>query len=583
MKKLFVMVMVLVSYCLGASAEVDPNFYVYLCFGQSNMEGNAQWESVDNEVDSRFQMLSTTDFDNPKRTLGNWYTAKCPIVNPIGKLGPSDYFGRTMVAAMPADVKIGVVAVAMGGSPIEMFDKDKYEQKLKQNPNEWWATLAKNYYGGNPYGRLIDMAKKAQEVGVIKGILLHQGCSNCGDPNWPNMVKKIYNDMLTDLGLQAEDVPLFVGEVEYENMGGGCASHNTVVAKIPSVIPTGHVVSAEGIPGNGSDAWHFSPAGYRTLGKRYAYEVLKVMGRETKADAAYDMSDNLKKFYTLKSFENIASLKAGSKVKLPVWGTFADGHREYLTAEAQVRSNDFTFEDGKLVANEEKSGMVTVTYTDFMGQQHTQDITVTVGGSGIGQRFTSLDAIGSQHFAIVNEEEGKALYGTDNQNLAYDVLEKAFLDTNSGYLFKLETSNANNGYLLRLIKPNGSEYSIWGNPGYLNSQPVDGWCSFILGLNNQNGQDIKDGAVWDIQYVDGKGFTLKNVGTGLYLHDAAPAKYDTPTYFTFCTLGSTTGVKTIRLDRGDDTAIYDLLGRRVHADTLTPGIYIRNGKKYIVK
>ena len=175
---------------LAIKAEVDPNFYIYLCFGQSNMEGNAKAESMDNTVDKRFRLLATCNYSSPSRTLGQWYDAKPPLVNPIGGLGPTDYFGRTMVAALPANVKIGVVPVAMGGSPIEMFDKDKYQQKLTQNPNEWWAQIAKNYYGGNPYGRLIEMAKKAKEVGVIKGILLHQGCSNNGDPNWPNMVKK---------------------------------------------------------------------------------------------------------------------------------------------------------------------------------------------------------------------------------------------------------------------------------------------------------------------------------------------------------------------------------------------------------
>ena len=101
MKRLFLSSVVLAGWLLGAHAEADPNFYIYLCFGQSNMEGNAQWGSMDNVVDERFQMLATTNFDNPKRTMGNWYTAKCPIISPIGKLGPSDYFGRTMVAALP--------------------------------------------------------------------------------------------------------------------------------------------------------------------------------------------------------------------------------------------------------------------------------------------------------------------------------------------------------------------------------------------------------------------------------------------------------------------------------------------------
>jgi hypothetical protein len=111
-------------------AEVDPNFYIYLCFGQSNMEGNAVAETMDKAVDKRFRLLATCDNSNssPARTKGNWYDAKPPLVNPVGGLGPTDYFGRTMVAALPANVKIGVVPVAMGGSPIEMFDKDKYER-----------------------------------------------------------------------------------------------------------------------------------------------------------------------------------------------------------------------------------------------------------------------------------------------------------------------------------------------------------------------------------------------------------------------------------------------------------------------
>ena len=383
-RNLFAIGVLLATNFMAAKADVDPNFHIYLCFGQSNMEGNAQWEDVDNEVDSRFQMLATTNFDNPKRTMGNWYTANCPIVSPMGKLGPTDYFGRTMVAAMPTNVKIGVVAVAMGGSPIEMFDKDKYEQKLKDNPTEWWAQLSKSYYGSNPYGRLIEMAKKAQESGVIKGILLHQGCSNCGNPEWPNMVKKIYNDMLTDLNLNAEDVPLFVGETEYENMGGGCSSHNTVVAKIPSVIPTGHVVSAEGIPGNGTDPWHFSAAGYRTLGKRYAFEALKVMGKNIKANADYNMAENLKKFFTIESFENSddMTVRLGSTKRLVITGKFADGHTEPLTNEAVISSNDFTIEDGVLKATEAKSGVISVSYTDFLGNKLQKNINVEVSDQG---------------------------------------------------------------------------------------------------------------------------------------------------------------------------------------------------------
>ena len=477
---------------MGVKAEVDPNFYIYICFGQSNMEGNAQWEAQDvGNVDPRFQMLATCDFDNPKRTKGNWYTAECPIVSPQGKLGPTDYFGRTMVKELP-DKKIGVIAVAMGGSPIEMFDKDLYEQKMKDNPNEWWATLANWYYGGNPYGRIIEMAKKAQQVGVIKGILLHQGCSNCGDEKWPGMVKKIYKDMLKDLGLKASDVHIFVGETEYENMGGGCSWHNHVVAKIPEVIPTGHVVSAEGIPGNGQDAWHFSAAGYRTFGKRYAEKVLDVMNHPEAYTKSYTIDERL------------------------------------------------------------------------------------TGG---------LSALSNKTFAIVNEAEGKAFFGSGGQDLGYDTYKYAFDASNEGYFFKI--GRITGGRSLRLFTSDGDEYQINGKTVYLNSQTVTGDRCFFNGLNNQRGYDIQDGAVWEIEYVDGKGWTLKNVGTGKYLKDAtSPAKYDEPTYFTFCTLkeDTSTGINDVRSKKEDvRTGVYTLDGRKVNAENLRPGLYIKNGRKVVIK
>lgn len=283
MKRLLFVAVLLATALLGAKADVDPNFYIYICFGQSNMEGNAQPESIDKNtstIDNRFRLLATCNFSSPSRKMGNWYKATPPLVSPNGGLGPTDYFGRMMCENLPQEVRIGVIPVAMGGSPIEMFDKDKYQQKMKDNPNEWWATLAKNHYGGNPYGRIIEMAKKAQQVGVIKGILLHQGCTNNGDPNWPNMVKKIYNDMLTDLGLGADSVPLFVGETLRQDQGGACYGHNTQVARMPNVVKGSRIISSEGCPGNGSDPWHFNALGYRMMGSRYAAEGLYTLGKQ---------------------------------------------------------------------------------------------------------------------------------------------------------------------------------------------------------------------------------------------------------------------------------------------------------------
>ena len=502
MKHCLPIAMMLLCSVLGAKEEVDPNFYIYICFGQSNMEGNAQWESQDvGNVDERFQMLATCNFNNttPKRKLGNWYKAECPIVSPVGKLGPTDYFGRTMVKALP-DKKIGVIAVAMGGSPIEMFDKDKYQQKYQDNYNEWWAQIARNYYGENPYGRIIEMAKKAQDVGVIKGILLHQGCSNCGDPNWPTMVKKIYNDMLKDLNLKAADVPLFVGEVEHKGeaaQSGGCESHNVQVNRIPEFIPTGHVVSAANLPGNGTDPWHFSAKGYRILGQRYAKVALNLMGIDVKID----------------------------KPEMPV---------KYWT---------------------------------------------------IDERYTGpKSSIAGKTFAIVNEAESKAFYCEWGQELGYDNFAKAFNVYNDAYLFKF--GKLGKGSSFKLIASDGSDYVMSGGIGYLNSEDVAGNRCFVHGLGNQKGYAIENGAVWTVDYVDGKGWTIKNYATGKYLKDPShPAMYDEPTYFTFCTLKETaTGIDEVKSQKPETkTGVYTLDGRRVNAENLRPGLYIMNGKKVVIK
>ena len=94
----------------------DPNFHIYLCFGQSNMEGNAKIEAQDLEnVSDRFQMMAVVDNPEMGRVKGQWYTAVPPLCRPNTGLTPADYFGRTLVETLPEDVKVGVVHVAIGG------------------------------------------------------------------------------------------------------------------------------------------------------------------------------------------------------------------------------------------------------------------------------------------------------------------------------------------------------------------------------------------------------------------------------------------------------------------------------------
>ena len=42
-------------------AAVDSNFYIFLCFGQSNMEGQGTITAADRNVSNKFQVLNTTE------------------------------------------------------------------------------------------------------------------------------------------------------------------------------------------------------------------------------------------------------------------------------------------------------------------------------------------------------------------------------------------------------------------------------------------------------------------------------------------------------------------------------------------
>jgi alpha-L-fucosidase 2 len=255
----------------------DTNFWIFVCFGQSNMEGYPGIVPQDKgPVDPRLQVLAAVDFPKQGRTKENWYPAVPPLCRPSTGLSPADYFGRTMVSNLPPNIKVGIVIVAVGGCKIELFDKTNYQSYVSTAPV--WMKPAIRAYDGNPYQRLVDLAKQAQKVGVIKGILLHQGESNTGDHTWPLKVKGVYDNLLADLDLQARDVPLLAGEVVNADQHGMCASMNNIIDQLPKTIPTAYVISSKGCPSIAPQQLHFTPAGYREFGRRYAVQMLSILG-----------------------------------------------------------------------------------------------------------------------------------------------------------------------------------------------------------------------------------------------------------------------------------------------------------------
>ena len=262
-------------------AQPDPNFYIFLCFGQSNMEGNARPEAVDLESPgSRFLLMPAVDFPDKGRKMGEWCEASAPLCRPNTGLTPADWFGRTMVASTPENIKIGVIHVAIGGIDIKGFLPDSIENYAKNKAPQWMKSMLAAY-DNNPYERLVTLAKKAQKDGVIKGILMHQGETNTGDPKWAGMVKQVYENLCGDLQLKPEEVNLYVGNIVQAGGKGVCIGCKKQIDELPQTIHTSQVISSDDCS-NGPDRLHFDAAGYRELGCRYGEAVARHLGFEPK-------------------------------------------------------------------------------------------------------------------------------------------------------------------------------------------------------------------------------------------------------------------------------------------------------------
>jgi len=272
------LLVLLASLSINSVAAPDPNFHIYLMFGQSNMEGMGTIEAQDRTTNPRVKVMSDLNCSNLNRVYGTWYLASSPLNRCWSGIGPGDYFGKTMADGMPSAVTIGLVPASVAGTPIELYQKSA---PLGRND----ADIPTQFAGG--YAWLLDMAKKAQEVGVIKGIIFHQGESNTADQQWKFKVQEIVSDLRKDLAIG--DVPFLAGELLYADYGSCCHWHNPEINKLPALISNSFVISASGLAG--VDAAHFTTASYREFGKRYATIMLtKVSAYDSSASSASSQS-----------------------------------------------------------------------------------------------------------------------------------------------------------------------------------------------------------------------------------------------------------------------------------------------------
>ena len=311
----------------------DQNFWIFLCFGQSNMAGQAPIEQQDLTVSDRYLSMATTDGIDGRK-LGTWRKAIPPLCRADAHLGSVDWFGRTLLDVVPENVRIGIISVAVEGCPITFFDKDKNAPLIAKEERDWMNGIL-NQYGRDPFKRLLDMAKIAQKDGVIKGILLHQGETDAYNDEWRKEVRKIYRDLQEELRFDSTAVPLLVGEVVRKEYGGVCAHANPTINDIANHYPNTYVVSSDGcLPSD--DNVHFSSEGYRQLGRHYALRYLEATNPS--------LAESCRQQLATAGLNKIMVATSNLKVK-----TEKKGMTIYVTASEPIDKVDVVSFSGKTV------------------------------------------------------------------------------------------------------------------------------------------------------------------------------------------------------------------------------------------
>jgi hypothetical protein len=264
-------------------AAPDPNFHIYLLFGQSNMAGGGNTSNLipaDCDTSSRVKVLAFADCSGSspdcnkysfKRTTDQWYTAFPPLHSCSEGISPGDWFAKTMLDSIRSDISIGLIPCALSGQALNVFLKGRKGFNLPT-----WAhpTLGNT----SPYDWMLNRCKLAQQKGVIKGFLFHQGESGAGEasPAWTTMAGAIFDSLKKDLGLDSK-VPVVVGEL-CQASGVCCASFNSNIDQLAKQYPFCGLTSSKGL--NRKDQYHFDAPGMREMGKRYAQAFLALANSE---------------------------------------------------------------------------------------------------------------------------------------------------------------------------------------------------------------------------------------------------------------------------------------------------------------
>jgi len=243
----------------GAFAAEPASLDLYLLVGQSNMAGRGKVSDADRKADPRILVL------NKENT---WVSQGEPIhfdkPEMVG-VGLGFTFAKLAADKNPG-VTIGLIPCAVGGTPISRWQP-----------------------GADLYQQALVRARIALKSGRLKGILWHQGESECASKERAEAYAKNLAAVAAGFrrDLDTPDAPFIAGELgEFLAKRSTAPTPNALVVNqqinlLPTLIPHAAAVSSAGLDHKG-DQLHFSAEAQKEFGKRYFEALLALQAKAAK-------------------------------------------------------------------------------------------------------------------------------------------------------------------------------------------------------------------------------------------------------------------------------------------------------------
>lgn len=254
----FSLAMGFIIFLAGHCFSQNTDFELYILIGQSNMAGRGTITPEFQKQGHPRVFMFTKDH--------KWLPARNPLHFDKPKaagVGPGLAFGIDMANAN-ANVKIGLIPCAVGGTSIERWKPGAFDQSTSTYP----------------YDDALLRIREAMKYGVVKGVLWHQGEANSSEEK-----ARLYLAQLDTLikAIRKEvgnpNLPFIVGELG--RYRAQYALINAELAKVPQSIPFTGLVTSEGLAHKG-DSTHFDGPSATNLGHRFAKKMIEVQSWHNK-------------------------------------------------------------------------------------------------------------------------------------------------------------------------------------------------------------------------------------------------------------------------------------------------------------